>query len=83
MKQISPPPSSPPPPSFFFCLVHGIGSDYASFDEIPEANVCDVATPEQCEIINPIEFAKHGESEDELESGFFQKAKELLGMAKA
>ena len=39
-------------------------------------------TPEQCEIINPIEFAKHGESTAEMENGFFQKAKELLGMSK-
>lgn len=51
-----------------------------SFDEIPEANVCN--TPEECEIVNPIEFAKHGESPAEMENGFFQRAKELLGMSK-
>ncbi len=55
---------------------------HRSFDEIPEANVCDTAKPEQCEIINPIEFAKHGETEAEMESGFFKRAKELLGMSK-
>lgn len=53
---------------------------YKSFDEIPEANVC--TAPEECQIIDPIEFAKHGESAAEMDNGFFQRAKELLGMAK-
>ncbi|CAM9176211.1 unnamed protein product [Pylaiella littoralis] len=53
---------------------------WVSFDEIPEANVCDALTPEQCETIDPIEFAKHGETETEMDSGFFQKARELLGI---
>lgn len=34
-----------------------------------------------CEIIDPIEFAKQGDTPDEIEGSFFQKAKELLGMS--
>ncbi|CAN0273014.1 unnamed protein product [Ectocarpus sp. 12 AP-2014] len=52
-----------------------------SFDEIPEASVCD-PKDNHCDIVNPIEYAKHGETPAELENSFFQRAKELLGMAK-
>lgn len=81
-----PPPLPHPepfPPFIYLCRrMMGIDPDsaYASFDEIPEANVCDALTPEQCETIDPIEFAKHGETETEMDSGFFQKARELLGI---
>ncbi|CAM9196965.1 unnamed protein product [Ectocarpus sp. 6 AP-2014] len=54
---------------------------WVSFDEIPEASVCD-PTDNHCDIVNPIEYAKHGETPAELDNSFFQRAKELLGMAK-
>lgn len=51
----------------------------ASFDEIPEVRAC--YTPDNCEIIDPIEFAKHGETPKVIGERFFQKAKEMLGVS--
>lgn len=50
-----------------------------SFDEIPEVNAC--TSPDSCEIVDPIEFAKHGETPKEIGDGFFKRAKEILGRA--
>lgn len=52
-----------------------------SFDEIPEVRAC--STPDQCEIIDPIEFARHGDTPAVIGDGFFQRAKDLLGMSRA
>lgn len=52
-----------------------------SFSEIPEVRACE--TPDSCEIVDPIEFARTGELSEEGGESFFQKAKEMLGMAKA
>lgn len=38
-------------------------------------------TPDSCEIVDPIEFAKHGETQKEIGEGFFKRAKEILGRA--
>lgn len=46
------------------------------FDEIPEVRAC--ATPDSCEIVDPIEFAKHGETASVIGERFFQIAKEML-----
>lgn len=49
------------------------------FDEIPEVRTC--VSPDNCEIIDPIEFAKHGETPKVIGERFFQKAKEMLGVS--
>ena len=48
-----------------------------SFNEIPEVRACE--TPDRCEIIDPIEFAKTDHSADGGDR-LFQKAREMLGM---
>lgn len=52
-----------------------------SFDEIPEVRAC--TTPDSCEIVDPIEFAMHGETSKVTGERFFDKAKEMLGLNKA
>lgn len=46
------------------------------FDEIHEVNACEA--PDRCEIIDPIEFATHGEDSAAVGERFFQKAKDML-----
>lgn len=72
--------ASPPLPSRRM-FERSVCNPCRSFDEIPEASVCD-PKDNHCDIVNPIEYAKHGETPAELENSFFQRAKELLGMAK-
>lgn len=70
--------------ALIMAIAAGISAEenrWVSFNEIPEVRACE--TPDSCEIVDPIEFARTGELSEEGGESFFQKAKEMLGMAKA